>query len=64
MMASLTSDLHRLLVRAGCTKIREGSKHEIWLSPINARSFSVPRTVKSSHTANEILKQAGLPKAF
>lgn len=63
-MGTLTSDLTRLLERAGCTKIREGGKHEIWRSPVNGLAFSVPRTVKSRHTANEILKQAGLPKAF
>jgi hypothetical protein len=28
------------------------------------RYFAVPRTIKSRHTANGILKQAGLPKAF
>ncbi|MGZ8402350.1 MAG: type II toxin-antitoxin system HicA family toxin [Rhodoplanes sp.] len=47
----------RRLVRAG-----KGS-HEIWFSPINNRNFSVPRTTKSRHTANEVLKRAGLPKA-
>jgi len=39
------------------------SKHEKWLSPINGRTFPVPRS-KSRHTANEVLKQAGLPKQF
>ncbi len=63
-MESLTDDLHRLPAKARCTKIREGAKHKIWTSPINGRVFSVPRMIKSPHTANEILKQAGLPKAF
>ena len=37
--------------------------HEKWRSPVNGRVFIVPRS-KSRHTANEVLKQAGLPKAF
>jgi predicted RNA binding protein YcfA (HicA-like mRNA interferase family) len=37
--------------------------HEKWRSPITGRNFIVPRS-KSRHTANEVLKQAGLPKAF
>ncbi|HAN64756.1 MAG TPA: type II toxin-antitoxin system HicA family toxin, partial [Rhizobiales bacterium] len=28
------------------------------------RYVTVPRSTKSRHTANEVLKQAGLPKAF
>jgi len=48
---------------AGCRIVRQ-SKHEIWHSPISNRNFPVPRNVTSRHTANEILKQAGLPKAF
>lgn len=62
-MSSLYADLTKLLEHAGCTKTREG-KHEIWHSPKTGRSFPVPRSVKSKHTANEVLKQAGLPKAF
>jgi predicted RNA binding protein YcfA (HicA-like mRNA interferase family) len=42
---------------------RKGS-HEIWFSPVNGKHFTVPRSTKSRHTANEVLKQAGLPKAF
>jgi hypothetical protein len=34
-----------------------------WISPINGRTFPVPRS-NSPHTANEVLKQAGLPKQF
>ena len=57
-------DLSELLLEAGCVK-RSGGKgsHEKWPSPLNGRTFIVPRS-KSRHTANEVLKQAGLPKAF
>ena len=58
------AELVELLKTAGCER-RPGGKgsHEKWYSPINGRAFIVPRT-KSRHTANEVLKQAGLPKAF
>ena len=44
---------------------RQGKgSHEIWYSPLTKRTFSVPANLKSQRLANEILKQAGLPKAF
>jgi predicted RNA binding protein YcfA (HicA-like mRNA interferase family) len=43
--------------------VRKGKgSHEIWLSPINGRHVTVPRTTKSRHTVNDILKQAGIKK--
>lgn len=54
-----------ILKANGCTFERQASgSHEIWHSPINNLRFTVSFTVKSRHTANEILKQAGLSKAF
>jgi hypothetical protein len=38
--------------------------HEIWYSPISKINFAVDNGTKSRHTANQSLKQAGLPKAF
>src|SRR3982750_1415619 len=50
---------------AGCTMVRQGrGSHEIWHSPITKRNFAVPVGIPSRHTANAILRQAGLPKAF
>lgn len=45
---------------------RPGGKgsHEIWFSPGSNRHVTVPRPTRSRHTADEVLKQAGLPKAF
>jgi predicted RNA binding protein YcfA (HicA-like mRNA interferase family) len=37
--------------------------HEKWRQEETGRTLIVPHT-KSRHTANEILKDAGLPKAF
>ena len=50
---------------AGCSLVRQGrGSHEIWHSPITKRNFAVPIGIPSRHTANAILRQAGLPKAF
>jgi hypothetical protein len=55
----------RILMTAGCKFIRHGKgSHDIWYSPISGRRFPVGHAIKSKHTANGILKQAGLPKAF
>jgi predicted RNA binding protein YcfA (HicA-like mRNA interferase family) len=64
-MATLYRELARRLRRAGCRKQRQGKgSHEIWYSPITKRTFTVPANLKSHRLANEILKQAGLGKAF
>ncbi len=63
MPADFDRELKKLLVDAGCHHVRDG-RHPIWTSPISGRHFPVPNGIKSRHTANEILKQAGLPKAF
>ncbi|HJW80266.1 MAG: type II toxin-antitoxin system HicA family toxin [Microvirga sp.] len=57
--------LRELLREGGCTFVRQGKgSHEIWHSPITGRNFAVPVHIPSRHTANAILRQAGLPKAF
>jgi predicted RNA binding protein YcfA (HicA-like mRNA interferase family) len=57
--------LRDLLREAGCVLVRQGKgSHEIWHSPITQRNFPVPIGIPSRHTANAILRQAGLAKAF
>jgi predicted RNA binding protein YcfA (HicA-like mRNA interferase family) len=57
--------LRKLLLAAGCELVRQGKgSHEVWRSPIMERHFAVPIGIPSRHTANAILRQAGLPKAF
>lgn len=64
-MADFTPDLKRALRDAGCRFDRKGKgDHEIWYSPITNVRFVVDRKIKSRHTANAVLKQAGLPKKF
>ena len=54
-----------LLRAAGCSMVRQGKgSHEIWHSPTTRRNFPVPVGIRSRHTANAILRQAGLAKAF
>jgi len=64
-MADLAPKLRRILKDAGCALMRRGKgDHAIWYSPISDRNFPVDEKIKSRHTANAVLKQAGLPKAF
>ena len=54
-----------LLDLAGCTFLRHGrGDHDIWCSPRSTTPFTVPVEIDSRHTANKVLKDAGLPKAF
>jgi hypothetical protein len=65
MARSFTPQLKKLLSDAGCTLERQGKgDHEIWYSPVTDRRFVVDNSIKSRHTANAVLKQAGLPKTF
>ncbi len=64
-MASFTKDLKKTLTEHGCEFDRQGKgDHEIWSSPITNVKFPVDNNIKSRHTANQVLKQAGIPKAF
>jgi hypothetical protein len=62
---SFTPELVRLLREAGCCFVRPGKgDHDIWFSPITLTHFPVDSKIKSRHTANAVLRQAGLPKHF
>ena len=57
--------VRRILIEAECKFLRQGrGDHEIWTSPHASKPFTVPVTIASRHTANKVLKDAGLPKAF
>ena len=65
MGSNLYPELARLLRDAGCRLVRQGKgSHEIWESPASGRRFTVPRNTVMVHTANKVLKDAGLPKGF
>lgn len=60
MASDFGRQIRTILNDSGGYLVRQGKKHEIWYSPVSDRNFSVPRKIKSRHTANAILKQAGL----
>lgn len=65
MGGSFTPELIRLLLAAGCRFERPGKgDHQIWYSPISQINFTVDGKIVSRHTANGVLKQAGLKKHF
>ena len=64
-MATFTPKLKEILRAHGCSYELPGrGDHEIWYSPITDRRFPVDHKILSRHTANAVLKQAGIPKQF
>lgn len=64
-MADYAQKLKEILSQNGCKHKRAGKgDHAIWHSPISGKCFPVDSKIKSRHTANEVLKQAGLDKVF
>ncbi len=62
---NFTTELKTLLAEADCTFERHGKgDHDIWFSQRTQRPFTVDNKIRSRHTANAVLRQAGLPKAF
>jgi hypothetical protein len=60
-----TRRVKKILKKGGCSFHRQGNgDHENWYSPISKSVFTVDDKILSRHTANEVLKQAGLKKAF
>ncbi len=56
--------VREMLGNAGCVFRRHGKgDHDVWTTKEGKRLI-VPVSIKSRHTANGILKDAGLPKAF
>lgn len=50
---------------AGCWFVRHGKgDHDVWRSPLVERPIIGPVNIDSRHTANGILKSAGLPERF
>jgi len=64
-MADFAVQLKKLLQEAGCRFERHGKgDYDIGYSPITQVRFVVDGTILSRHTANAVLKQAGMPKQF
>ncbi len=53
------------LLRAGWERLRFGKgDHAIWWDPKSGDRVTVDNKIKSRHTANSILKRAGIAKKF
>lgn len=64
-MGDFTPPLKKILKANGCYFVRQGKgDHELWFSPISQKHFVVDGKIKSRHTANASLHQAGLEKQF
>lgn len=64
-MTDFTPELKRLLKAAGYTFVRHGKgDHDIWHHTASGKNVTVDSKIKSRHTANAVLKQAGLSKHF
>lgn len=60
-MAEYEKKLRDVLKSRGCVFARGGKgDHDIWYSPIVERNITVDSKIKSRHTANAVLKQAGI----
>lgn len=64
-MAEYEKKVREILKDKGCSFVRHGKgDHDIWYSPIVNKSFPVDSKIKSRHTANSVLKEAGIGKQF
>jgi len=60
-MADYTKQVLKMLSDNNCYFVRRGKgSHNIWYSPIMNRPFTVVVKIENRHTANGILKDAGI----
>ncbi|PYE86940.1 type II toxin-antitoxin system HicA family toxin [Phyllobacterium leguminum] len=65
MVKGFYSQIIDVLKANDCTFVRHGKgDHEIWHSPVSGRNFTVDKGSLSRHTANAVMKQAGINKKF
>jgi ubiquinone biosynthesis protein Coq4 len=64
-MAEYEKKVRQKLLEYGCYLSRHGKgDHDIWFSPITNLPITVDGEIKSRHTANAILKRAGITYHF
>jgi predicted RNA binding protein YcfA (HicA-like mRNA interferase family) len=64
-MNNFAPKVKKVLVKNGCYLKRQGKgDHEIWYSPVTDTNFPVDGKIKSRHTANGIMRQAGIDTHF
>ncbi|MCL2008258.1 MAG: type II toxin-antitoxin system HicA family toxin [Treponema sp.] len=64
-MAEYEKKVRKKLAENGCYFLRRGKgDHDIWYSPITKLPITVDGKIASRHTANSILKRAGIKSQF
>ena len=64
-MVSYEKDVRTKLSQNGCCFLRHGKgDHDVWFSPITKLSITVDYKIVSRHTANGIMKRAGVKWHF
>jgi len=65
-MKEYSKQVKEILGKHGWSFLRHGSKgsHDIWQSPDGHVTVSINKNMKSRHTANDILSQAGVKERF
>lgn len=64
-MAEYEKKVREVLKENKCFFVRHGKgDHDIWENPANKKRFAVDHVIKSRHTANGILKEAGIRYHF
>ena len=65
LMADYERKVRKILHDNGCVLKRRGKgDHDVWYSPITNLPVTVDGKIKSRHTANGILKRAGINYKF
>jgi len=64
-VASFEKDVKTKLSQNGCYFLRHGKgDHDVWFSPITKLPITVDNKIVSRHTANGIMKRAGIKFHF
>ena len=64
-MADYEKAVKQILSEYECYFVRHGKgDHDIWYSPLTNARFPVDGAIKSRHSANGILKRAGIAHKF
>jgi predicted RNA binding protein YcfA (HicA-like mRNA interferase family) len=64
-VTDFTPEVRRFLAKAGWRYERRGKgDHERWINPATGDHVTVDSKIRSRHTANTILKEAGIGKKF
>jgi len=64
-MADYTQPVRDILDKHGWNFHRHGKgSHDIWIMPTTNETVTVSKSIKSKHTANGILKKAGINHKF